>query len=364
MIGGYTFPLVNLGDGMQAFYTKFYEDFLSGKKIDFSSFDNDIDIYFNQTKNDPYDHNNFFTNFTPLWKFYMAQGILRQAEKIWKEALNIVYRWQDSNNDRLHKGTPYYFWGGICILKNDLETGFLLMHQALKEDKDTFNEIQPNQPAYYFVTLDYIQQNQFYRPLVEGIANFLEEILNQYKSSRMGTLNLAELRNKFLKRFELQEMVFSFVFQLFRLKKLVKDIDSRLTENEFSSLLEVNVLFSLCLIIENLLKHINKDKKSFIHQLRTFSSKTPLNLSGNKPDEINENQIGNFKLTVEEILASKFVFRDGSTLSAIDENFALAYIFRNFGAHKIEDQAIIYEKFPEIVNRILYALFFVIETIS
>ncbi len=37
------------------------------------------------------------------------------------------------------------------------------------------------------------------------------------------------------------------------------------------------------------------------------------------------------------------------------------YGFRNFGAHKVEDQPVVYQNFDEISRRILNALFFSIE---
>jgi|SRR5918996_1351579 hypothetical protein len=42
----------------------------------------------------------------------------------------------------IHKGSAYYFWAVTCILKEDLEKGFLLMHQALEEDmRNRSNEL-------------------------------------------------------------------------------------------------------------------------------------------------------------------------------------------------------------------------------
>jgi len=139
----------------------------------------------------------------------------------------------------------YYFWGVTCILNGNLEKGFLLMHQALEEDKKTHQTKTPKTPAYSFVTLDYENQNQFFIPKVREIAEFLKENLDSYRSSRGGTLTLSGFKSKFLEESTLQEVVFYFIFELFRLKKLLEEINQRLTQNVFSSLLQANTIFYL-----------------------------------------------------------------------------------------------------------------------
>ena len=78
-------------------------------------------------------------------------------------------------SERIHKGAPYYYWGVTCILKEEIEKGFLLMHQALEEDKKSATIVKfQNAPSYTFVTLDYLQQKQLFYDKVKEIANFLE----------------------------------------------------------------------------------------------------------------------------------------------------------------------------------------------
>jgi lipopolysaccharide biosynthesis regulator YciM len=60
------------------------------------------------------------------------------AEQVWQLAVQIATQWETLNQSkyRIHKGAAYYFWAVTCILKEDLEKGFLLMHQALEEDME------------------------------------------------------------------------------------------------------------------------------------------------------------------------------------------------------------------------------------
>jgi len=57
-------------------------------------------------------------------------------------------------------------------------------------------------------------------------------------------------------------------------------------------------------------------------------------------------------------------FRHPNTVNfvqSIEEDLTITYGFRNFGAHRIEDQPVVYKNFDKISERILNALFFSIE---
>ena len=64
---------------------------------------------------------------------------------------------------------------------------------------------------------------------------------------------------------------------------------------------------------------------------------------------------------MQELIKSQYKFQDGTTPQPIEEDLATIYGFRNFGAHKVEDQPVVYQNFDEISRRILNALFFSVE---
>jgi len=331
----------------------------------------DPQSFFDQNIDNYNAHNWFFDQFTTIWNFFLNQRRFKSAEYVWEKALKFSYEWQEKNpNKKIHKGTPYYFWGVTCILNADLEKVFLLMHQALEEDKRTLQSDAPQTPAYYFVTLDYENQKQFFRPKVEAIAKFADEKLNAYRSLKRGALTLSDFKSKFLENLALREVVFYFVFTIFNLKKLTQEIDKKLTENVFSSLLQTNTLFDLCLIVENTIKKQNIDNNANLEQ-ETMGSllveflypKSLLNIDGSKIKELSGafKSPSDFSNALQKMLNSQYCFKDGTTLQPIEEDFAITYGFRNFGAHKIEDQPVVYKKFDEISRRILNALFFSVE---
>ena len=95
----------------------------------------DAKLFFDNNVNRFDEHNRFFERFIPEWTTSLDQGKYNYAELIWEAVLDEALVWENSMSERIHKGAPYYYWGVTCILKEDLEKGFLLMHQALEEDR-------------------------------------------------------------------------------------------------------------------------------------------------------------------------------------------------------------------------------------
>ena len=92
-----------------------------------------------------------------------------------------------------------------------------------------------------------------------------------------------------------------------------------------------------------------------------LSSRSSLNLNDQKIGELNNSFKDNFSNTLQKLLSSQYQFQDETKLQPIEEDLAITYGFRNFGAHKVEYQPVIYQNFDEISRRILNALFFSVE---
>ena len=61
-----------------------------------------------------------------------TRGAIHSWRTLWQIAIEITKNREGKNyGKRIHKGTVYYFWRVTCILKEDFEKGFLLMHQNL-----------------------------------------------------------------------------------------------------------------------------------------------------------------------------------------------------------------------------------------
>ncbi len=359
-IGEQIFQVEDLGEPINSQFLGLHQSHFYGCGFDLTNFKKAAIGFLGDNEGDYSIHDKFFGNFTIIWGALINQGSFRKAEQLWIMALSVAYE-LEQRGKRIHKGTPYYFWGVTCILNGDLEKGFLLMHQALEDDKKRHQSNSPGTPAYYFVILDYGKQDQFFRAKVLEIASFVEERLKNHCSSRGGTLTLQDFKSKFLEEPSIQEAVFYFIFDLFRLKKLLAEVDQRLKQNVFSSLLQENKIFTLCLIIDNVIKNKNPSEWRFSEQLKFLSRTCSLSLDDSKIRKLNEAFTNDFSGALKSLLLSQYKFQDGSALQSIEEDLAITYGFRNFGAHKIEDQPVVYKNFGEIINRILNSLFFIIE---
>ena len=95
-------------------------------------------LFFDNTIDKHFEHDSFFNKQTGHWLQFIYNFRYDAAEELWDSLLQFAYKWESINvGKRIHKGTPYYFWGVTCILNNDIDKGFLLMHQGLEEDKKT-----------------------------------------------------------------------------------------------------------------------------------------------------------------------------------------------------------------------------------
>jgi hypothetical protein len=260
-------------------------------------------------------------------------------------------------------GAAYYSWGFTCILKEDFEKGFLLMHQGLYEDKIDPTIDFHTTPAYAFVTLDFQKQDQLFKNKVLEITNFLDDMMQHYNRNRAGKLTLLDLRSRLLQNSRLEEQAFLFVFELFQVKKLLAVNNMKLTYNDYGSLLLAETMFNICLILDNLLEEKNPAQWKYSDHLSFISNKMSLKLDQSNIGQINASFKTNFSRTLEDLLRSQYTVGSGSNLNFVEEDLAITYGFRNFGAHKIENQPVIYQNLQAIVQRCLNAIFFVIESL-
>lgn len=327
--------------------------------------------YFNQ-HHTPGEHNQFFVRFTPFWSVFIQDHKYFDAIKFWNFTISLALNWERQNGQNtIHKGTPLYFLGVSAILNNELENGFLVMHQAMAEDKRLCGRGRPEAPAFWFVSLEYTQQDQFFIAKVQQIATYLSDRLREYSNITGCSLTLDQLRARFLRHSRLKEEVFLFVYSLFRLRKLIEETSQNYKTNTFSSILHANLLFDLTVILDKVIEHKNPRRRTPNQKLYladelihiSTSNRIPrrkllsFNLN-NKIGTLKGSFEGDFSGTLKLLLNRRYT---ASTLSEIECNFAIAYGIRNFGAHKIENQKILYKKMPQISQSILNSLFYVIE---
>jgi hypothetical protein len=358
------FSIKDLGPQMNQQYQNIYDYYISGKGLELGKLEDETIKFLDKNKKVT-DHDDYFNNFTPLWQFLLQQGLLLYAEQVWEIAVNATKKWEQRNTDqKIHKGAGYYFWAVTCIYKEDLEKGFLLMHEALEEDKRNLTPNSSNTPAHAFVILNFDEQHQFFRNKILEVARFAEQKITNYRASRNGKLTLDEFKIKILQNPDLIEQVFLFVFELFHLKKILAENKRGLTLSAYGSMLMVQSIFTFNLLIDNIIKYKynieDPHKQNFIDLLTFLSKKANLELDKSKLRWINKLFTNNFQDTLQRLINSRSLF--GTTkLQTIEEDIAIIYGFRNSVAHKIRYRPYIHADFNSIVDRLFNVFFLSVE---
>jgi len=364
-IGNEILELNTLNQKMDKQFESVYRSYYGNKPFDINLFKKSASSFFDESL-DKKVHDRFFENFTILWQRLMKNDSLFFAEQIWQLAAQIAKDWEVRNQsaNKIHKGAAYYFWAVSCILKEDLEKGFLLMHQALEEDKRNRSNELTSTPAYAFVKLDYKQQHQYFIRKVHEIAEFLEDRLKMYRLSRDGNLSLDQLKSVFMDNMELVDQAFLFVYELAYVKKLLSETNQGLTQNAYGSILMMNVILTFILIIDNVIKqkYTNKDpyRQDFINLLDHLSTRSSLIMDMNKLKAINKKANKDLEAIILDLLKSKSVFKN-TKLKQIENDIGIVYTLRNSAAHRIRDRPFMHENFKQIVDSLFNIIFLTIE---
>ena len=266
--------------------------------------------------------------------------------------------WESNNKPtKIHKGTPYYFLGVSAILNNELETGFLAMHQAMKEDERHSGGRRPEAPAYWFTIIDSSHQNQFFRQKVEAVASYLDDRLYEY--------SVHEFRRRFLRLRYLSDEVFFFVYSLFRIRKLLLKTDKVYKKNVFSSLLHASILFDLSIVADKVIENKNtgRSNRPTLREEILFLSTPPRNLLSFTQANLtllNNDFNNNFSRTMYSLLSGTY---SAFPMDDIETDFAITYGIRNRGAHKLENQSVLYNRTEQLAQSILNTLFFTVQNL-
>ena len=348
-------------------FEKAYLFFQQGKFILDESFKKAFFDFLDKHKEDHYSvHDSIFENFGPFWYNVGPTGIilkpLQQVELVLDKILSLVHEWEDKNQPhKIHKGTPYYFYGMISILKRDIDKGLLLMHQASNEDD---NLGRTDTPSKNFISLNDQNPFQLFRSKVIETVSFLNDYISDYNDVNKANFNINNLRSKFLEKEEYKEEAFFFIYCIYKLEKIINYLDKRIKNNKLASHINTAIIFNLCKIFEVLLSNLFDD--NLAKKIDKLCQDPVINLT------LRQNMFGilnverdkdnNFKVIIEGLLNNSYTHQQFSgNYSPIEFDLSLVYALRNFGGHKIEDQEFVREKFEDIIKAILRAIFFVID---
>ncbi len=344
-------------------FKKAYLFFQQGKFILDDSFKKALFEYLDAHFRDHYsEHDNLFQKFNPFWleKNHTIKPF-QLSDIVFEKIISLVHEWEETNSpNKIHKGTPYYFYGMISILKGEIDKGLLLMHQASNEDGNLGRDRTPSKS---FILLDDENPDQFFRPKVIEVVDFLNSLISSYNSTLTNSFSLDELRTKFLLKNEFKEESFFFVYCIYKLDHLLNHINDKVKINKLASYIETNIIFDLCKLTEILLSKIFTTG-NFINKIDAFSrdSSISLNLRQTNLRILNRERESNFGNTISALINRTFTHVDYiNNPTDIEYDISLVYCLRNFVGHKIQDQIILRDNFNKIIQKIFNTIFFIID---
>jgi hypothetical protein len=305
----------------------------------------------------------FFENSAQVWGNWLAgQDHLQAADAFWEHLMGIAHATEVALKVDVHKGTPYYFWGETNLLMGNLDKGFLLMHQALEEDRENHPDF-PDTPAYWLVLLDDRSPNQNFRDYVHRFAGELRSQLSNFRDNRAGTITETDFRTKFLWQTNLYDQAIAFTYGFVR-ASLMRHLPTEISRNELASTLAFQTLLSMCQVTEEVMRAtflVGRTNLTFRPLVDAMAAASAGTVDTSGFTQWKSDVDANFDLSIESMLDGTYTLGAATTPSTISADFAIAYACRNLAAHRIQHHPVVSERFDDILPRILCAIFFLTE---
>jgi hypothetical protein len=321
--------------------------------------------------------NRFFEIVSASWNSLVNDRRIATAARVWTDVLDQVRAWESRSGKRIHKGTPYYFLGSTYIFGSDFNLGFRYLYDAIEEDRIASKKSSNptsflKAPAYMVASLINDPKNFLFLPFVKPARNridlFLEKYRTQSPSSIKLSLNLPDFEKKFLTRSDMEVEKLYFVYVLFELIKAEGAWSPQSTYNDFSKMRNRDLLFDLCLIIEQVLKILHPGPTTIGPVVYAMcSSKGWLTHKEANAGDFN-NQL-NPKITgpsadpdiIVPALLDRTISYGGSQVGVAMSWPLLAWHLRNHSAHTLAPERVLVERYDEIVQGLMNSLFVALE---
>jgi len=369
IIGGREIIIEALGQPIDKAFDQLHAAYFGNTPLPWEDFEAAALQFFDNNPRDWTAHDNYFTAFTIIWSSIRDTGRYDHAEHIWKRALEPALRWEGARGQRIHKGSPYYFWAMTALMRGDIDQGYLLAHQAVDEDVLTSGPRATDLPGYALVSLNDEKVEQAFRQWVIAQADFVKALVTDYRTSHVRQLTFDEVKLRFFRRPPSTEVLFLLTYTLARLMDL-KKLPDHTVRNPFAGQLELNILFDIALVIEESVKKVavgdpaiaarNPAGWTFIYVAEYLLDRAGIVMTNNQLGNINR-QFGNFDPTLQAALNGSLEEPAGTRLTRLECDVALAYGVRNRGGHNTGSTPTIWNRFEEVRNALFRVLFATID---
>ena len=357
IIGGRTIDINSLTPGLDAAFISLHAAYFGHGTLNWDDFEAQTTAFLDANPSPSSAHDAYFNNFTVIWNAYLASRSYQEAERTWQLALEPVFKWEAANpGKRIHKGTAYYFWGMTALQSADLDKGYALMHQAAEEDVLTVGTQVPDTPAMAFANLNYEKADQAFRQWVLAQANYLNVLQNNYSATYSRPFLLDDFKIRFLHAPPSTEALFLFAYVVAKLMRL-SSLPPHIRRSRFAGQLELNVFFDLTLVIDAAVKHKAPGKWRFIDLAETLLAGAGAPLSNAQLRMVNSVFETDFDRSLQRALNGTLSLQDGTALSGLQLDVAVAYGLRNHGAHDVASASTIWQEFHRIQQALHNVLF-------
>lgn len=309
----------------------------------------------------------FFETAEPIAFVLIKNQRLEQACDYWRNILSAVTNAERAIRAKCHKGSGYFFWACSWFKRGDTDTGLLIMHEALVEDRrcqSCSSQIMPTWPNSSAAMVISLDKSLDYRHPASWWVDNQVDAIDQALRETSASLSANDIRSRLFLISD-PETISLFIYShssLLRIESLNPDH----RDNRFVGRLALGHLFQITVIIENLLKARSGNSGLFMAQIQELSSniggqlKMPIP-SGNGSQyasHINNQIKSNANLLLSKLLDGTACYQDvnRTIVSAGDRPLCIAYALRNIGAHCIDAPAIIVEKLHLLRVQVLAVL--------
>ncbi len=298
------------------------------------------------------DGDKYIENLTIIPNRFKDAGNVKASFISWLKILELLKNIEDRSGSKIHKGTAFYFAAGDAIESNDFESGMIMMHLALNEDIAN-NPDWESTPAHAFMTVNPENVGQYHKPLVDEMSNLIKRRLTEdqksYKNSRNGNLVYDDFRSKFLNNTNKVQTSarYYFVYSLLRFWHMRKIHKARVTDDVIAPLVFGNLVGSLTLVVETLLRGIvpAPTRPSMATILQS------LNMGIDIGSLQAETEANGFDATINSLISD----------DSIESDFKIAYLCRNQAFHVLENENVYNQHYIEITQSIFNCIFYTVE---
>lgn len=316
----------------------------------------------------------FFETFAGYWsRILLAKNHDRVGIIFWRKVLTIVKKWKEKNPEVfIHTGTPYFFLAENYLMVGDLDSAFSYLHDANYIDQQSWQWGRHDHMGSYCLAKLLNKEGSQMNYIVRDLRNELGLYIALYNKTD-SSFTIEDFDNRFLRNEnELLDVGYFFTYNFFSVIQNKRNKELELEDNAFSKLRSLDIIFNLCLIIDKILYNtylkdesdISKTTISYgvekLCQEKDWSNSYQLIKfweQEGKFDKVHPENLIPLLLEKNEIFENKQVENEVFTM-------ILVHILRNYGAHNLNNEDIILQRYDEIITELMMALFISVSTIK